>query len=59
MYWRIERQMKQKQRILLIGSTDYLGKTLMTQLQQTGYCVVMKTLTKIEPLFAHVALANK
>src|SRR5690242_9503338 len=31
--------MKQQQRILLLGSTGYLGKTLMTQLQQTDYVV--------------------
>jgi dTDP-4-dehydrorhamnose reductase len=31
--------MQQKQRILLLGSTGYLGRTLMTQLQQIGYVV--------------------
>jgi dTDP-4-dehydrorhamnose reductase len=32
--------MKQKRRMLLIGSTGYLGKTLMTQLQQTPHVVL-------------------
>jgi len=32
-------EMKQTQRILLIGSTGYLGRTLMARLQQTGQVV--------------------
>ena len=31
--------MRQKLRILLLGSTGYLGRTLMAHLQQTGYVV--------------------
>jgi dTDP-4-dehydrorhamnose reductase len=33
------KEMRQKPRILLLGSTGYLGRTLMAQLQQTGHVV--------------------
>src|ERR1700724_1291629 len=43
------RRMRQMQRVLLLGSTGYLGRTLMIHLQQTGHVVPTY---RTRPLFA-------